>query len=180
MAPLLDPPLLPQMVSDRAQGALAALGGAAGRQADGAAALCCAAARACAVSPAYGRTSQVVAKLAGGLSPAAAAEVCAAAGAALREAACAGSADPDRALALAPQQLAVAECLAAGALREAGADAAAAVIGRWLPGHVPCSPASGGPCTCAGKTRAECAPLLEDARLSKPHGNACAWEVKPC
>lgn len=158
----------------RAQGALAALGAAAGRQADGAVALCCAVARACAGSPAYGRTGQVVAKLAGALAPTAAAEVCAAAGAALREAARAGpgdmgagSADPDRALALAPQQLAVAECLAAGALREAGADAAAAVIGGWLPGHVPSPPASGNSCTCAENTCAECAPLLHSERLSK-------------
>ena len=89
-----------------------------------------------------------MAKLAGDLPPAAAAEVCAAAGAALREATragpgdiSAGSANPDKALALAPQQLAVAECLAAGALRQAGADAAAATISGWLPGHVPYYPA---------------------------------------
>ena len=125
-----------------------------------------------------------MAKLAGGLPPAAAAEVCAAAGAALRGAACAGPedkgagpADPDRALALAPQQLAVAECLAAGALRETGADAAAAVIGGWLPGQAPRAQPRAVPAHVLRTLMLSMDRFWRMTSLTSLHDSACAWEA---
>lgn len=84
------------------------------------------------------RYLQVVSKLAAGLPSGAAAALCATAGAALGEAAArAGSADPALSLGIALQQLAVAESLAAAALREGDVGVADGVIGQWLTGRVP-------------------------------------------
>jgi hypothetical protein len=159
-------PLLPQS-------ALAALehGPMRGR-AEAAPWLCCVAVRLCARCPARVRAAHVAGKLAAGLPPPAALAVWAAAGAALSEAMPAAGPGPlgGQALAETLQRLAVAEGLAAAALRAGETRAARATLSRWLAGC--------GPSCCMQGTAPDphCGRRVREAEIAR----ACKALRKPC
>lgn len=152
------------------QSALAALERSAARGAAGhaeaAQQLCCAAVRLCARCPARARAPHVAGKLAAGLPLAAALAVWAAAGAALSEAMPAAGAGPpgDSALAEILQRLAVAEGLAAAALRAGETRAARAMLSQWLAGC--------GPTCCVRGTAPDllCGRRVREARRPRLQG----------